>query len=240
MQETTIKPIGIIHSPFKEKFAVPRQAKLVEQIKSTIEIFPPYDDLNCFRGLEEFSHLWLIFGFNLISDHSFRALVRPPRLGGNKKLGVFATRSPFRPNNLGLSSVKLLGITRCDHKTLLEISGADLVDQTPIYDLKPYIKFTDAIMEAQSSYASYEPEHKIKVEFSEQAQGFIDERESLEQVPLRALIQDLLSYDPRPAYKNKTTEPQEYGFKIYDLNVKFIYDPKSQRSLVSKIEIVQS
>lgn len=219
MIEKTVSAIGIVHSPFKEKFAVPRQAKLVADIESRIELFPPYDDLNCFRGIENFSHLWLIFDFNLIEDHSFRALVRPPRLGGNKKMGVFATRSPYRPNNLGLSSVVNRGVERRNNKTYLLIAGADLVEGTPVIDIKPYIKFTDAIEHADSAYARIPPP-EMNVEFSDEAETFIENLDLGKYPNLVEIIKEIVSYDPRPAYRTDSDE-HEYGFKFYEFDIKF-------------------
>lgn len=218
-----ISAIGIIHSPFKEKFAVPRQPKLIERVHSAIEFYPPYDDLNSFREIELFSHLWIIFVFNLIGDNSFRPLVRPPRLGGNRKVGVFASRSPFRPNNLGLSCVRNLGVKRENGHTYLNVAGADLVDGTPIIDVKPYIKFTDSIENANSSYASDIP-NTYEVRFSDQSEHFINGLDSLKYPNFRELVKEIVSYDPRPAYKANSAEReknQTYGFDFCDFNVMF-------------------
>ena len=222
MFSKTINAVGVVHSPFKEKFAVPRQAKLVADLISEIEMFPPYDDLNCFRGIENFSHLWLIFDFNLIEDHSFRPMVRPPRLGGKRRIGVFATRSPFRPNNIGLSSVANRGVIRRNNKTLLCVAGADLVDGTPIIDIKPYIRFTDAVECADSSYAQEEP-GSATVEFSPEALAFVNSLDPEKYPHFEEIVREIVSYDPRPAYKNKT-DIHEYGFSFYDFNIRFRSD----------------
>jgi len=163
-----IKPIAHIHTDFKEKFGIPRQSGRVSELVGKIVFLPEYQDPDYIRGIEEFSHLWLIFDFSLAHRDSFSPTVRPPRLGGNKRIGVFATRSPFRPNNIGLSSVKLLGIeaTEKDGNILL-VSGADLLDGTPIYDIKPYIPYTDCHADAVGGYADREQFHKLQVKYDD-------------------------------------------------------------------------
>lgn len=190
------KPIAVVHSFFKEKFSIPRQPGLTS-IESRIELLPPYNRIEALVGLEDFSHLWLIFDFHQIPEAESKEIslsVRPPRLGGNKKLGVFATRSPHRPNKLGLSVVKLLRIEGTD----LIISGADLLDQTPILDIKPYLKEIESIPEAASGWTEdLESPEKLVVEF------FCECEESLKQK-----IKEVLSLDPRPRF-------HEDGYKKY-------------------------
>ena len=165
----TLPVIGVMHSPYGQKFAVPRQSGLVPDALSTIEFFAPYGDPQAFAGLQGFSHLHVIFMFHQIPEGPFRAQVRPPRLGGNQHVGVFATRSPFRPSRLGLSVVKLENLTVQHGLVCLQVSGADLVDGTPIIDVKPYIPFVDALPEAQGGFAAAPPELK-QVIFSAKAQ----------------------------------------------------------------------
>ena len=181
-QEVAISPVGIIESPYREKFSVPRQSGLASNVSSRIRILPPYDTEDAFRGIGEFSHLWLIFGFSLIEDHSFRPLVRPPRLGGNTRVGVFASRSPFRPNSLGLSSVRNGGVSRDGGKLYLTVFGADLVSGTPVYDIKPYIRFSDSHPDAVSGFAREEPV-RLEVRFSDEA---LSELEALGRLGIRA------------------------------------------------------
>lgn len=223
MTELTIPVIGIMKSPYKEKFGIPRQPNLVE-VESYIEMQAPYNDLLAFEGIEEFSHLWLLWQFhdNKNQENSkFRPQVRPPRLGGNQKIGVFATRSMYRPSPIGLSVVKLKEVKKVGKTVRVYVTGSDLLDGTPIVDIKPYIHYSDAVMEAQSGYAQEEPVRKYVV-WSEQAEL---EREQLvrtkglsEQV-IRELA-EVLSLDPRPAYQE---DPERiYGIRFADFNIKFI------------------
>ena len=161
--EAKITPIAYIRNDFKEKFGVPRQSGRVETL-SQIVFEPEFRDENALLGIEQFSHLWLIFDFSLSHRQKWSPTVRPPRLGGNKRVGVFASRSPFRPNNLGLSVVKLLSLEKtADKGIVLHVSGADIVDNTPIYDIKPYIPYADSIESAKGGYAEQNKGHKLEV-----------------------------------------------------------------------------
>lgn len=228
MTELTIPVIGIMKSPYKEKFGIPRQPNLVE-VESYIEMQAPYNDLLAFEGIEEFSHLWLLWQFhdNKNQENSkFRPQVRPPRLGGNQKIGVFATRSMYRPSPIGLSVVKLKEVKKVGKTVRVYVTGSDLLDGTPIVDIKPYIHYSDAVMEAQSGYAQEEPVRKYVV-WSEQAEL---EREQLVQTKglSEQVIQELeqvLSLDPRPAYQE---DPERiYGMHFADFNIKFIVNETS-------------
>ena len=228
MTELTIPVIGIMKSPYKEKFGIPRQPNLVE-VESYIEMQGPYNDLLAFEGIEEFSHLWLLWQFhdNKNQENSkFRPQVRPPRLGGNQKIGVFATRSMYRPSPIGLSVVKLKEVKKVGKTVRVYVTGSDLLDGTPIVDIKPYIHYSDAVMEAQSGYAQEEPVRKYVV-WSEQAEL---EREQLVQTKglseqvIRELA-EVLSLDPRPAYQE---DPERiYGIRFADFNIKFIVNETS-------------
>ncbi|WP_406613002.1 tRNA (N6-threonylcarbamoyladenosine(37)-N6)-methyltransferase TrmO [Acinetobacter schindleri] len=228
MTELTIPVIGIMKSPYKEKFGIPRQPNLVE-VESYIEMQGPYNDLLAFEGIEEFSHLWLLWQFhdNKNQENSkFRPQVRPPRLGGNQKIGVFATRSMYRPSPIGLSVVKLKEVKKVGKTVCIYVTGSDLLDGTPIVDIKPYIHYSDAVMEAQSGYAQEEPVRKYVV-WSEQAEL---EREQLVQTKglseqvIRELA-EVLSLDPRPAYQE---DPERiYGIRFADFNIKFIVNETS-------------
>ena len=161
----SLVPIAYIRTPYKQKFSIPRQPGLVVEAEGLIEFTPTYSDSRFFDGIEAHSHLWLIFEFHLHSNKTKSPSVRPPRLGGNKKVGVFVTRSSFRPNNLGMSVVKFEGLSHQGEQAVLHVSGVDLVDGTPIYDVKPYIPYADAIPSATSEFASHAPDMPCQVRF---------------------------------------------------------------------------
>jgi tRNA-Thr(GGU) m(6)t(6)A37 methyltransferase TsaA len=217
--EINLQPIGIIHSPFKEKFAVPRQPGLAKSVEAELELLPPYNQLETLRGLEDFSHIWLIFLFHQNLNRNWHTTVRPPRLGGNKKVGVFASRSPFRPNPVGLSAVELVSISYRKPRLVLHLRGTDLVDGTPVLDIKPYLPYTDALTKARGAFASEVPV-SIPVEFSAEA-----EKDLLALQPthprLRQVIIEILEQDPRPAYRVNNTDSNSYGVRIYNLNLKW-------------------
>ncbi len=223
-QSVCFEPIGVVHSPFKQKFGIPRQPGLVTEARGFIELFSPYNQVDAFRGLNEFSHLWLIYLFHAIPDsHGWKATVRPPRLGGKTRLGVFSSRSPFRPNPIGLSTVKLEKIEQNKTGTSLHISGLDLLDGTPIVDIKPYIPYTDSYPDAIASFAQTPPDIVFKVVFKEQAEQQCQCAEN--QYPgLKTLIESVLSQDPRPAYKQRGDDERVYGMQLYDLNIRWSVD----------------
>ncbi len=218
MQESQIEisPIGFVESPYGEKFAVPRQPGLAPHARSFLRFYSPYSDPKAFDGLDGFSHVIVIFLFDRVEYSSFRATVRPPRLGGNKRVGVFATRSPFRPSRLGLSVLKLERVFTEDGKAVLEVSGADLVDGTPIIDIKPYIPFVDAVSDARGGFAP-EPPVLHKVVFSDQARVDLASLSDDE----RLAIAETLAQDPRPAYKDDV-ELRVYGAVLYGFDVHFV------------------
>lgn len=197
-ESLTIEPIGIVRTPYPEKFSVPRQPGLVTCDDSYIELQGAYNAEEALRELDSFSHLWLIWHFHHATAKTGVTTVRPPRLGGNQKVGVFASRSPFRPNPLGLSVVKLRDVLQVDGQWRIRISGADLVDQTPLLDIKPYVPYSDAIPEALGGYAHSAPA-PLQVVFSEDAQATLlqlgPKSETMQQ-----LISEVLSQDPRPAF----------------------------------------
>jgi tRNA-Thr(GGU) m(6)t(6)A37 methyltransferase TsaA len=217
-------PVGYVRSPYREKFAVPRQPGLASRVVSEVVMEPAYSDPEAFRGIEQYSHLWLVFDFNLIrEDPCFRPLVRPPRLGGNTRLGVFASRSPYRPNRIGLSAVRFIEVVRRGGRTKLVFSGGDLVDGTPVYDIKPYIAFSDSIPDSVCGIAAVPPARR-RVEFSSEALLFIKSLESDRYPELQTIISDILSYDHRPAYRGvRGGDPNVYGVALYDFNVRFMY-----------------
>lgn len=214
----TIKPIGVIHSPFKEKFGIPRQASLIKSCSASVELYKPFCEIDSVKGLNEFSDIWLIFGFHQNNNDVWRPLVRPPRLGGNKKKGVFASRSPFRPNGLGLSRVELREVIIRNNQASLRIACPDIVDGTPIYDIKPYIHYADSNAKALCGFAQETPTTDIRVIFNSNALIEITNLEASNFKNLKEIILEVLKQDPRPAYKNNNNV-KRYGFRLFDLNI---------------------
>lgn len=195
-EELLIRPIAHIHCDFKEKFGIPRQSGLIDSARAKIVFLPEYRNPDALRGLDGYTHLWLLWQFSEAVRSEWSPTVRPPRLGGNKRMGVFASRSPFRPNPIGLSSVKIVSIDLNTSKgPIIEVAGADLLDGTPIYDIKPYLAYTDSHPDAASGFALTSDAPKLDVEISE---------EILEKIPadLHQSIIDILAEDPRPGYQD--------------------------------------
>ena len=211
--------IGTIESPYKQKFAIPRQPGLIAEAKGKLILSPPYADDDIVRGIESFSHLWLLFVFHETASKGWSPLVRPPRLGGNARKGVFATRATFRPNPIGLSVVKLEKVYRQQQKLVLELSGIDLLDGTPILDIKPYLPYADALPDAAGGFADSAPETPMTVSFSEQARDFILAQKAHPELAL--LIEKVLKQDPRPSYKKQRNAEQQYGMTLYHFNIKW-------------------
>ena len=209
----TLRVIARIRSDFPTKFGVPRQSGLVEALKSTVVFEPPYRNPDALRGLESFSHIWLIWQFSGAVRESWSPTVRPPRLGGNARMGVFATRSPCRPSPVGLSAVRLEGVDlHTPDGPVLRVAGADLMDGTPIYDIKPYLAYGDCIPEAGAGYTSGLPERLLEVDVPERWLALVpqDRREALLGV---------LAHDPRPSYQR---DPERvYGLSFAGLDVRF-------------------
>ncbi|EKO3426888.1 tRNA (N6-threonylcarbamoyladenosine(37)-N6)-methyltransferase TrmO [Vibrio fluvialis] len=215
----TIEPIAVIESPYKEKFAVPRQPRLVPSATAQVKLLGEINCPEAVRGIEQFSHLWLLFLFDQNLQAGWKPTVRPPRLGGNERIGVLASRSTFRPNGIGMSAVELRGVSKQGDQIYLDLGSVDLVDGTPIIDIKPYIPYSDSIADAQGGYAEAEPE-QAEVTFSAAA------LETLQRLPdgqvQQAVIGEVLAQDPRPAYKKNKPDMKEYAVNLYDLNVKFM------------------
>ncbi|EKO3450304.1 tRNA (N6-threonylcarbamoyladenosine(37)-N6)-methyltransferase TrmO [Vibrio fluvialis] len=215
----TIEPIAVIESPYKEKFAVPRQPRLVPSATARVKLLGESNCPEAVRGIEQFSHLWLLFLFDQNLQAGWKPTVRPPRLGGNERIGVLASRSTFRPNGIGMSAVELRGVSKQGDQIYLDLGSVDLVDGTPIIDIKPYIPYSDSIADAQGGYAEAEPE-QAEVTFSAAA------LETLQRLPdgqvQQAVIGEVLAQDPRPAYKKNKPDMKEYAVNLYDLNVKFM------------------
>lgn len=212
-----MKVIARIHNSYDGKFGVPRQSGLVEQVVSTIVFEPEYRVDEALRGIEEFSHLWLIWAFDRAERETWSPTVRPPRLGGNQRVGVFATRSPYRPNAIGLSCVKLTGVEKGKDGTVLKVAGADLMNGTPIYDIKPYLPYADCRPEATGGFTDRTEKRTVEVEIPEEiAKGMNPEE-------LEAL-KAVLEQDPRPAYQD---DPERvYAFEFGGRNVRFRVEGK--------------
>jgi tRNA (adenine37-N6)-methyltransferase len=217
----TFNPIACVHSCFKEKFGIPRQPGLVPAARATVEMLPPYDEAEAFRGLSEFSHIWLLFVFHAVPAGRWKPTVRPPRLGGNRRLGVFATRSAFRPNPIGQSVVRLDGITHHRGRAALQISGVDLLDQTPVLDIKPYLPYADALSSVRGGFAAEAPRRECRVCFSAQAEAVLQIATQRHGYNLLGLVTDLLAHDPRPAYCGSRDPKRSYGMRIEDLDIEW-------------------
>lgn len=208
-----IQPIAYMRSDFGGKFGIPRQSGLVDALRSTIVFQPEYRNADALRGIEGFSHLWIIWQFSLALGKEWSPTVRPPRLGGNTRMGVFATRSPFRPNNLGLSCVTLLGVERTeDAGTVLHVGGADLLDGTPIFDIKPYIPYCDCHPDALGGFTRAAGDYLLEVDFPEALLGVLPEEK-------RQAAVGVLSHDPRPSYQQQPG--RVYGMTFAGCNIRF-------------------
>ncbi|MEF1227621.1 tRNA (N6-threonylcarbamoyladenosine(37)-N6)-methyltransferase TrmO [Vibrio fortis] len=214
----TIEPIGFIESPYKEKFAVPRQPRLVPSARARVKLSGAANCLESVREIEQFSHIWLLFLFDQNLQAGWKPTVRPPRLGGNDRVGVFASRATFRPNGIGMSAIELKGVTQEKGQTYLELGSVDLVDGTPIIDIKPYIPYSDSIPDALGGFAAEEPE-VLEVNFSQQAQSKLAQHPEARHII--QVIKEVLGQDPRPAYKKGKPDSKEYAVNLFDLNVKF-------------------
>ncbi len=211
----TFTPVALVRSPFRDKFGVPRQPSLAPSARQTVELLPPFDQPDAVRGLDAFSHLWLQFLFHQTAERGWQPLVRPPRLGGNRKVGVFASRATHRPNPLGLSLVRLHAVDT-ENGVRLHVSGADLVDGTPVLDIKPYIPFVEAVSDARAGFVDGPPP-RLAVRWQPKA---------LQQLALAGhakdlvqLAEEVLAQDPRPAYQQ---DPDRvYGVRLYDCDVRF-------------------
>lgn len=219
--EVSFKHIARIRTDFQEKFGIPRQAGRAPSAVGKIVFEPGYRDPEALRGIKGFSHLWLLFDFSLAHREEWSPTVRPPRLGGNERTGVFASRSPFRPNPIGLSCVKLERVEQTESEgTVLIVSGCDLLDNTPIFDIKPYIPFADSIPDAKGGYADEHREHKLEVVFPEELKKLVPEEKL-------AALTESLEDDPRPSYQS---DPERiYGMRYAGLDVRFrVSDGKAE------------
>ncbi len=226
MEQVSMDIIARMHSDFPTKFGIPRQSGLVQELRSTIVFEPEFRNADALRGLEDFSHLWLIWQFSQAVRQGWSPTVRPPRLGGNTRMGVFATRSPFRPNHMGLSSVKILSIEdTAQYGTVIHVAGADLMDGTPIFDIKPYIPYSDCHADASGGFTDTAGDFLLNAEFPP---------ELLEKLPKnkQAAAIGVLSHDPRPSYQK---DPQRiYGLTFGGFDIRFRVD--GDRLLVTEVQ----
>ena len=214
MEEISINGIARMHSDFATKFGIPRQSGLVEELRSTIVFEPEYRNNDSLRGIEDFSHLWIIWQFSEAVRQGWSPTVRPPRLGGNTRMGVFATRSPFRPNNLGLSCVRLLDVEHTEkYGTVLHVGGADLMDGTPIFDVKPYIPYSDCKPDASGGFTDQAADFLLTVDFPAELLKKLPEQK-------REAAIGVLSHDPRPSYQKN--EERVYGPTFAGFNIRFM------------------
>ena len=224
-----MKIIAKIESDYKEKFGIPRQSGIADELTAKIVFEPEYRVSEALRGIEDYSHLWLIWQFSKAVRDNWSPTVRPPRLGGNKRMGVFATRSPFRPNPIGLSSVKLLGVEHTkDRGGVLIVSGADLLDGTPIYDIKPYLPFTDSHPDALAGFSDNVRDYALKVDFCKE---LLTKIHISKQKPLLKILE----HDPRPSYQNDAD--REYGMKFSDYEI--FFKVEGDTLTVTRVEVLK-
>ncbi len=223
----SFQKIGVIESPWNEKFAIPRQPGLVSEANARLVLESPFNTEQCVAELSQFSHIWVLFIFHKTMAKGWNPQVRPPRLGGNKKVGVFASRSTFRPNPIGMSAVKLAGVSLEQGKAVLQLKGIDLVNGTPVIDIKPYIPYSDNVALASGGYADNPPDATMPVQFTDDV---LQDIEALQQQApeyygnLTDFISQVLQQDPRPAYKQQNTKRQLYGVHLYDFDLRWFVE----------------
>jgi tRNA-Thr(GGU) m(6)t(6)A37 methyltransferase TsaA len=225
----TFETIGTIHSCFKEKFGIPRQPGLAPDAWAVLELTPPFSRAECLRGLESYSHLWIVFVFHAATSRPDKSTVRPPRLGGNRRVGVFGSRSNFRPNPIGLSVCELERIAFIEGQARLYLTGVDILDQTPVIDIKPYLPYADARMSATAGWSLDAPAPHGAVCFSPAAEAAIASLSPEEQGRLRRLISQVLSLDPRPAYHHQGAHKSTYGMRLDRWDVRWEIGPDGIR-----------
>ncbi|MDD0823427.1 tRNA (N6-threonylcarbamoyladenosine(37)-N6)-methyltransferase TrmO [Mannheimia sp. AT1] len=224
LEPIQLTPIGVIESPYDEKFSVPRQPNLVAEGKGVLRLIPPYNTADAVRGLSQFSHIWLIFHFHHIPKREWHATVRPPRLGGNERVGVFASRATHRPNPLGLSKVKLESVEVENGEVFLKLGSVDLVNGTPIFDIKPYIAYADSEPNAISGFAQHKPEAKLEVSFSEEAKQAVEFCQNFAKFGIEqplTFITEIIQQDPRPAYQQGKASERIYGMNLAGYNIRW-------------------
>lgn len=236
-------PIGEMITPFTQKFGIPRQSSGLTAIPGYIQLFPPYDDINGFRGIDDFSHLWIMFQFNqnTHTTQTYSPLIRPPRLGGNQKIGVFASRSSFRPNNIGLSKVKYSHIERINGETRLHILGVDCLSGTPVLDIKPYVTYADNEPDAQSGFADVAPSQSLTVTVADNVLTQLEQYimpDTYTTTSLVALIEQVIAFDPRPAYHQKPDHQAQnpnktYHIRLFHFDITFIIENNKHAHIIN-------
>jgi tRNA (adenine37-N6)-methyltransferase len=219
MVKLTVEAIGVVHSCYREKFGIPRQPGLVKSARGAIELLPPCNREEMFKDLEQFSHIWVQFQFHEAVADGWRPTVRPPWLGGQKRVGLFASRSPHRPNFLGMSVVRYLGLRKEEDGLFLDISGMDLLHGTPVFDIKPYVPYSDRVEDAASGFVQFS-ENKVKVCFIPEAEEACRCDEQEKGRNLKTLIREVLEQDPRPASQRQ--KQREYGMLLWEMNVRWL------------------
>ncbi|MDJ0623364.1 MAG: tRNA (N6-threonylcarbamoyladenosine(37)-N6)-methyltransferase TrmO [Desulfocapsaceae bacterium] len=213
-----VEAIGFIRSCYREKFGIPRQSGLVDCATARIKFFPAFAREEMFRELETFSHIWVHFLFHDVLAEGWRTTTRPPWLGGQRRVGVYASRSPHRPNHLGLSVVKLLRVLPADKGTILEVAGGDFLDRTPVVDIKPYVPFCDSVPEALSGYSGQQTDPLI-VQFSQEAAAFCRQYQRQTGRELQVIIEQVLGQDPRPA--SQRNKDKIFGVQLWNVNIRW-------------------
>lgn len=232
--EVCFRPIGRIHSPFDDKFGIPRQARLAPAAAAQLRLLPPYDREEALSGLEGFSHLWLLSVFHqdcLGAD--WQPMVRPPRLGGRVKVGVFASRSPYRPNPIGLSAVEYHGFERHRLGLRLYLGGVDLLDGTPVLDIKPYVPYADALPDARPGFTADLPDAHWEVVFSTQASEDLARADPDAQLDLRTLIEQVIGLDPRPGYMDRYPQRDTFALRLHGCDIH--WQIAGQQAIVTRI-----
>lgn len=230
-REYCFAPIGIVRSCFTGTFGIPRQPGLVPAARGRLELFPPYARDEAFAGLAGFSHLWIVFVFHASVGTRLKRKVRPPRLGGQRKVGVFASRSPFRPNPIGISAVRNLGTERKGGRLFLHLGGIDLLDETPVLDVKPYVPYADIVGDAGSGFAEEPPGRDWQVSFSERALAGIAAADPDGSRQLGLLISQILKQDPRPGYMDRYPDRTDFGMRLYELELRWTIEAAGVRVL---------
>ena len=230
-------PIGFVRSPFREKFGIPRQPGLLADVESDLIITAPFGTANAFRNLSGFSHLWIHFVFHAVEQDSFMPLVRPPRLGGNTKVGVFASRSTHRPNSIGLSVAKIIEINHQPKDvTIIKVAGLDILNNTPLLDIKPYLSWSDSVTAHENGFAQASPVETLKVAWTEKAQR---QAEYLKlKTKERTTIEGVLALDPRPAYHASRPPRPSYGVSLFQYNVRFQVDPDAPLCRITEVTLL--
>jgi len=227
------KPIGHITSCFKQKFGIPRQPGLVKQATAKLTLLPEFSHPDIVRGLDQYSHVWILFIFHQNIQKKPKNTVRPPRLGGNERMGVFATRSNYRPNPIGQSVVALDEIEYFSDQIHLHLSGIDILDGTPVLDIKPYLPYADIVKEATAGFANLAPEKLFSVDFSDQSNSELSKYFDESTIDLKQIIIEMLATDPRPAHLQEDVDQKKYCFRLYNFDVSWYIDGK--RIIVSEL-----